>query len=134
VIEKSLAGPIGLFVKFSILQDHGVDKVFFLENDNIDASQKNIVFLARGEKATPPMAIAGMYLLSLKLHTISDELISVLRCIPALRAVFKRHNPESLHVGQIRLRRTYPSSTWSVLMPGSIKTLLSLIYSILFLL
>ena len=65
VIEKSLAGPIGIFVKFSTLQDHGVDKVFFLENDNVDASQKNVIFLARGEKANQPIAITGMYLLLL---------------------------------------------------------------------
>lgn len=63
VIEKSLAGPIGIFVKFSTLQDHGVDKVFFLENDNVDASQKNVIFLARGEKANQPIAVAGMYVL-----------------------------------------------------------------------
>ena len=63
MIEKSLAGPIGVFVKFSTLQDHGVDKVFFLENDNVDASQKNVIFLARGEKANQPIAIAGMYVL-----------------------------------------------------------------------
>lgn len=59
MIEKSLAGPIGVFVKFSTLQEYGVDKVFFLENDNVDTSQRNIIFLARGEKATQPMAIAG---------------------------------------------------------------------------
>ena len=64
VIEKSLAGPIGIFVKFSTLQDHGVDKVFFLENDNVDTSQKNVIFLARGEKANQPIAVAGMYVLS----------------------------------------------------------------------
>ena len=62
MIEKSLAGPLGVFVKFSTLQEHGVDKVFFLENDNADSSQKNIVFLARGEKAEQPIAIAGQYL------------------------------------------------------------------------
>ena len=59
MIEKSLAGPIGIFVKFSTLQEYGVDKVFFLENENVDTSQRNIIFLARGEKATQPMAIAG---------------------------------------------------------------------------
>ncbi|KAL9604802.1 MAG: hypothetical protein Q9219_000250 [cf. Caloplaca sp. 3 TL-2023] len=59
VIEQSLAGPIGLFVKFSTLQDYGVDKVFFLENDNLDTSQKNVVFLASGEKASQCIAIAG---------------------------------------------------------------------------
>lgn len=59
MIEKSLAGPIGLFLKFSTLQDYGVDKVFFLENDNVDGSQKNIIFLVRGEKASPAIAVAG---------------------------------------------------------------------------
>ncbi|KAL8817187.1 MAG: hypothetical protein Q9191_008193 [Dirinaria sp. TL-2023a] len=58
VIEKSLAGPIGLFIKFSTLQEYGVDKVFFLENDNVDSSQKNIIFLARGEKASQAIAVA----------------------------------------------------------------------------
>ena len=62
VIEKALSGPIGIFVKFSTLQEHGVDKVFYLENDNVDISQKNVVFLARGEAAANVQAIAGMYL------------------------------------------------------------------------
>ena len=69
MIEKSLAGPIGVFVKFSTLQEYGVDKVFFLENDNVDTSQRNIIFLARGEKATQPMAIAGM---------CGEEIISII--------------------------------------------------------
>ncbi|KAL8990614.1 MAG: hypothetical protein Q9177_000764 [Variospora cf. flavescens] len=59
VIEQSLAGPVGIFVKFSTLQDYGVDRVFFLENDNLDASQKNVVFLASGEKASQCLTIAG---------------------------------------------------------------------------
>ena len=65
MIEKSLAGPIGLFLKFSTLQDYGVDKVFFLENDNVDVSQKNIIFLARGENASQAIAVAGKYVLQL---------------------------------------------------------------------
>lgn len=59
VIEKSLAGPIGIFVKFSTLQEYGVDKVFFLENDNVDSSQRNVVFLTRGESSSQPLAITG---------------------------------------------------------------------------
>ena len=59
VIEKSLAGTIGLFVKFSTLQEYGVDKVFFLENHNVDASQRNIVFLVRGENAKKVRTVAG---------------------------------------------------------------------------
>lgn len=61
VIEQSLAGPVGILVKFSTLQDYGVDKVFFLENKNIDNSQKNIVFLVGGEKPSVCVAVAGMY-------------------------------------------------------------------------
>jgi hypothetical protein len=61
VIEQSLAGPLGLFVKFSTLQDYGVDKVFFLENGNADVSQRNVVFIARGESARHAQSIAGMF-------------------------------------------------------------------------
>ncbi|KAK4897808.1 Vacuolar protein-sorting-associated protein 33 [Elasticomyces elasticus] len=58
VIEKSLASIIGLFVKFSTLQEYGVDKLFFLENHNVDSSQRNIVFLARGENARVVRTVA----------------------------------------------------------------------------
>ncbi|KAF2035844.1 Sec1-like protein [Setomelanomma holmii] len=59
VLEKTLAGPLNLLVKFSTLQEYGVDKPFFLENDNVDSSQRNVVFLVRGEKAKTVMAVAG---------------------------------------------------------------------------
>ncbi|RFU32473.1 hypothetical protein B7463_g3896, partial [Scytalidium lignicola] len=58
VLERSLAGPIGIFVKFSTLQDYGVDKVFFLENNNADTSQRNVVFIARGEGGQQARLIA----------------------------------------------------------------------------
>jgi hypothetical protein len=48
-----------LFVKFSELQQYGVDRVFLLENANIDSSQRNIVFLVRGEKASHVRTVAG---------------------------------------------------------------------------
>ncbi|ORY66227.1 Sec1-like protein [Pseudomassariella vexata] len=57
VLERSLAGPIGIIVKVSTLQDYGVDKFFFLENNNADTSQRNIVFMARGECARHTLAI-----------------------------------------------------------------------------
>ena len=47
-------------MKFSTLQDYGVDKVFFLENGNLDSSQRNVVFIARGEKLPNIQLIAGM--------------------------------------------------------------------------
>ncbi|KAH7123536.1 vacuolar sorting protein-like protein [Dendryphion nanum] len=59
VLEKALAGPLNLLVKFSTLQEYGVDKPFFLEKDNADGSQRNIVFLVRGEKAKTVMAVAN---------------------------------------------------------------------------
>ncbi|KAI1142895.1 vacuolar protein sorting 33A-like protein [Hypoxylon sp. FL0543] len=58
VIERSLAGPIGVVVKVSTLQDYGVDKFFFLENKNADTSQRNVVFMARGECARHAQTIA----------------------------------------------------------------------------
>ena len=70
VIEKSLAGTIGLFVKFSTLQEYGVDKVFFLENHNVDASQRNVVFLVRGENAKKARTVAGMLTFCLTLRSL----------------------------------------------------------------
>ncbi|CAJ2500942.1 Uu.00g037950.m01.CDS01 [Anthostomella pinea] len=58
VIERSLAGPIGIIAKVSTLQDYGVDKFFLLENDNADTSQRNVVFVARGECARHAQSIA----------------------------------------------------------------------------
>ena len=60
VFERSLSGPLNLLVKFSQLQEYGVDRPFFLENGNIDSSQRNVVFIARGDKAKTALAVAGM--------------------------------------------------------------------------
>lgn len=60
-MSKDLAGPISLFVKFSVLQDYGVDRVFLLENGNVDSSQRNVVFLIHSEKAVEVQSAAGMY-------------------------------------------------------------------------
>lgn len=59
MLEKSLADTLSLIVKTSTLREYGVDKFYFLENDNVDSSQRNVVFLARGEKAKTVIAIAG---------------------------------------------------------------------------
>jgi hypothetical protein len=60
VIGKALAGSVGLFVKFSTLQEYGVDRVFLLENGNVDSSQRNVVFVVNAEKAFDVLATAGM--------------------------------------------------------------------------
>lgn len=59
VIQKDLLGPLGLFVKFSTLQEYGVEKLFVLENHHVETNQRNIVFVARGEKPKQVQAIAG---------------------------------------------------------------------------
>lgn len=58
VISKDLAGPVGLFVKFSVLQEYGVDRVFLLENANVDSSQRNVVFLVHAEKVSQVATVA----------------------------------------------------------------------------
>ncbi|KAF5662387.1 lysine-specific histone demethylase 1 [Fusarium heterosporum] len=49
ILDQSLVGPIGTIVKVAVLQEYGVDKFFILENDNADTSQRNVVFISRGE-------------------------------------------------------------------------------------
>lgn len=60
VVSQDLAGPVGLFVKFSLLQEYGVDRVFLLENANVDSSQRNVVFLVHAEKTRQVRTVAGM--------------------------------------------------------------------------
>ncbi|KAH1490464.1 hypothetical protein LV164_001622 [Aspergillus fumigatus] len=58
VISQNLAGPVGIFVKFSQLQEYGVDRVFLLENANVDSSQRNVVFLIHAEKIRQVQIVA----------------------------------------------------------------------------
>lgn len=50
---------MGVVVKASTLRDYGVDNFFFLENKNTDSSQRNVVFIARGEGGGNAQLIAG---------------------------------------------------------------------------
>jgi hypothetical protein len=84
VLEKDLAGPIGLFVNFSTLQDYGVDKVFFLENGNADTSQRNVVFIARGEMARHAQSIAGVYSL---MNSFISSTVPILRITALLHGL-----------------------------------------------
>lgn len=79
MLERSLAGPIGSFVKFSNLQDYGVDKIFYLENDNADSSQRNVVFIARGENLKQIHYIAGMSLIR-NFSNAHDDYLGVMIC------------------------------------------------------
>ncbi|MBE3044127.1 hypothetical protein IMZ48_16460 [Candidatus Bathyarchaeota archaeon] len=59
VLDRSLVGPIGVIVKVTTLQEYGVDKFFVLENKNVDTSQRNVIFIARGECGRHSQTIAG---------------------------------------------------------------------------
>ncbi|EXJ57131.1 lysine-specific histone demethylase 1 [Cladophialophora yegresii CBS 114405] len=58
VIGKDLTGLLSLFIQFPTLKEYGVDKVFELENGNTDSSQKGIIYLVHGEKASLVQAVA----------------------------------------------------------------------------
>ncbi|VUC28355.1 unnamed protein product [Clonostachys rosea] len=59
VFDRSLVGPIGTIVKATTLQEYGVDKFFVLENNNVDTSQRNVVFIVRGESGRHAEAVAA---------------------------------------------------------------------------
>ncbi|KAM0252058.1 hypothetical protein ACHAP5_001383 [Fusarium lateritium] len=59
ILDQSLVGPIGTIVKVAVLQEYGVDKFFILENDNADTSQRNVVFISRGECGRHAESIAA---------------------------------------------------------------------------
>jgi vacuolar protein sorting-associated protein 33A len=59
VVNKNLVGPVGLFVEFSVLREYGVDKIFLLENANVDSSQRNVIFLVHAEKVHQIGTVAG---------------------------------------------------------------------------
>lgn len=51
------------------MRDYGADNFFFLENNNTDSSQRNVVFIARGESAHHAHTIAGTN----TSHDMADE-------------------------------------------------------------
>lgn len=91
VISQELAGPVGLFVKFSVLQEYGVDRVFLLENANIDSSQRNVVFLVRGEKAHHVRIVTGMVTSSSYafLNALATGHHEIARILPTLCGLLK---------------------------------------------
>ncbi|KAA1467771.1 Sec1-like protein [Dentipellis sp. KUC8613] len=47
VLDPSLAGPLSLIAEISLLQQHGVDKMFWLEPGPLSAATTNVVYLCR---------------------------------------------------------------------------------------
>lgn len=61
VFSKDLTGPFGIFVGVSTLKEYGVDKIFVLENDNTDSTQRNVIYVINGEEASLVQAVAGTW-------------------------------------------------------------------------
>jgi hypothetical protein len=49
VLDPTLTGPLGLVVKFALLKDHGIDKVYHLEPGaaSLVANHDKVIYLAR---------------------------------------------------------------------------------------
>jgi vacuolar protein sorting-associated protein 33A len=57
VIDPSLTGPLGLIAKFSLLRDHGIDKVFHLDPNPLTAAPDKIIFLVRPHQRNAEMLV-----------------------------------------------------------------------------
>ncbi|KAJ2907058.1 hypothetical protein MKZ38_008626 [Zalerion maritima] len=92
VIERSLAGPIGLIVKVPTFRDYGIEKFFLLENNNVNTSQRNVVFIGSGECGRNAQTIAGRHqslFTKLVLHPNHHDIPSHL-----LYGIHSRHDGE----------------------------------------
>ena len=50
VLDPTLTGPLGLIVKFSLLRDHGIDRVYHLEPAPLTVSYDKVIYLCRPEQ------------------------------------------------------------------------------------
>ncbi|CCJ29484.1 unnamed protein product [Pneumocystis jirovecii] len=64
ILDRYLSGPIGLLAKFSVLQEHGVDKVFWLSKE-VPSSIFPKLYICRP-------TIANMYLVSAQVRSERD--------------------------------------------------------------
>ncbi|KAK9451169.1 Sec1-like protein [Limtongia smithiae] len=50
ILDRTLSAPLSHIARFSVLQEHGVDNIFWLDDGpQKDAAQRNIVYLIRGD-------------------------------------------------------------------------------------
>ena len=87
VLQKSLVGVINLLVRFSTLQSYGVERIFWLDDDNVDSSQRSVVFLASGEKPANAQLVARKLeplnqSYSVLVHSFSEGRIALIAFCP----------------------------------------------------
>jgi vacuolar protein sorting-associated protein 33A len=57
VLDPTLTGPLGLVVKFSLLKDHGIDKVYHLEPSPLAITHDKIIYLCRPQQKNAEMIL-----------------------------------------------------------------------------
>ncbi|CAE6414490.1 unnamed protein product [Rhizoctonia solani] len=67
VLDPTLAGPLGLVAEVSIMKQHGVDKMFWLEHGPLNSNNTNIVYLCR-----PQAKWMGIVAEQIKQHTTEN--------------------------------------------------------------
>ena len=61
VLDPSLTGPLGLVVKFSLLRDHGIDKVYHLEPNPLAVAHDKIIYLCRPMQRNAEMILGNAH-------------------------------------------------------------------------
>lgn len=61
VIDPSLTGTLGLISKFSLLRDHGIDKVYHLDPSPFTVPQDKIIYLLRPQKRNTELVVGILY-------------------------------------------------------------------------
>jgi Sec1 family len=57
ILDTSLTGPLGLVVKFPVLRDHGIDKVYHLEPNPLTVTHDKIIYLCRPTQRNAEMIL-----------------------------------------------------------------------------
>eukprot|EP00002_Diphylleia_rotans_P012490 TRINITY_DN2441_c0_g1_i2.p1 TRINITY_DN2441_c0_g1~~TRINITY_DN2441_c0_g1_i2.p1 ORF type:complete len:518 (-),score=94.82 TRINITY_DN2441_c0_g1_i2:652-2205(-) len=47
VLDQKLSGPLGLVAEVSMLKEHGVEKIYLLNNEMLDTESKNVFYIIR---------------------------------------------------------------------------------------
>ena len=81
VLDPTLTGPLGLVVKFSLLKDHGIDKVYHLEPSPLVATHEKIIYICRPQQKNAKM-ILGNIITFASLLTETDQIRTKASDIP----------------------------------------------------
>ncbi|KAH8835626.1 ATP binding protein [Flagelloscypha sp. PMI_526] len=99
VLDPSLAGPLGLVTDVSVLKQHGVDKMFWLESGPLSSSVSNIVYLCR-----PTIKHAMIVADQIKRHLKdSQQHIYTLLLVPRVSTVVSQILEDEGVLGEVRI-------------------------------